>query len=418
MSAMTLLYVAAALGGLWLANRRLAAQRRRQRALLAQLEQHKQRSHAQQAELQQMQRDFEELLHLKDDFLATVSHQLRTPLTSVVEGIELFRDGVGGSMSAEQSTLVRMMDENAKKLVLLINDILDLQMLKSGRRLLQRRPADLAGVLRHVAQAWQRPVESRAVRVSCPVLPEVFMDAEAVRDVVDQLVRNALRHAPERSEVLLEARLQGTVVEVAVQDAGPGMSAQQVAQLFQPFVHIQTPHAPGSEGNGLGLAFCRQTIERHRGSIWAQSGQGQGMRVMFTLPVVTEAFLLEEACRSAKEDSEYEQGAYALLLISPGPSSAADASVLQRLEVLLQRNTHRGDRFTRLSGARELAIVAVTDPAGLDAMQKRLRAVVEQSGLAVEMAAALWPFDGDSAEALLAAARRRLHAAPAAGAPR
>ena len=167
-------------------------------------------------------------------------------------------------------------------------------------------------------------------------------------------------------------------------------------------VHIQTPYAPGSEGNGLGLAFCRQMIERHRGAMEAQSREGEGTRISFTVPIATELFVLEDACRQAQEDAEYEHGSFAVLLFAPADSEAA---TLASAEALLQRNTHHGDRFLQLDGGRQLAIVAVTNQSGLEAMERRLAGVLAQAGLALNEASALCPRDGNSAQALLAAAR-------------
>ena len=391
--------------GLWRAGCRRAA------AMVEQLDELKGRLHAQRVELEQVQAEFEQLLSLKDDFLGTVSHQLRTPLTPIMEGLELLRDGVNGTLSKEQLGLVWMMDGNAKRLADLVNDILDLRFLKSGRRLLTRRPSDLAALLSQAKDTWQAADASHALRLRHEGLPEVYMDAQAIRDVLDQLLRNALRHALAQTEVIIEAVERGNMVEVSVEDCGAGLSAEQVAQLFQPFVHLQAPHAPGSQGSGLGLAFCRQMIERHRGSIQAQSHVGQGTRVTLTLPVVTEVFLLEEACRCASEEAQDERGTFALLLFAL-PDAAFAPSVatqmLKRTEAVLRRHTHHGDRFVRLQGDAQLAIVAVTDEAGAQAMAQRLRGVLERAGVELGIASALCPIDGESAQALLEAAQRRL----------
>ena len=387
------LLVAAAWGYWRWATRRIREQQRRLREHVLQLK--------------QLNGELDQLATLKDDFLAIINHQLRTPLTPIIEGLELVRDGTLGPLTPDQRSMVQVMDENAGRLAALIEEVLDLSLLKSGRRLLDRAPGDLAAMLERVCAAWRREAGSRTLRLECPALPPVYMDGQAVEEVLQHLLRNALRHAPEGSEILVEAQAsEERAVEVAVRDRGPGMTTEQLGRLFQPFVHIQDAEAPGSRGSGLGLAFCRQALERHRGTIRAEVNAGGGMTFAFTLPVASTAFLFEEACRSAKEDAEYDTGGFAVLLVG---SPDGGVPHLDKIEALLRAHTHHGDRFVRLDGA-TLAVVAITAQPGLDAMVSRLRGLLAKARLDARLATALAPMDGDTPESLLVAARRRLAA--------
>jgi signal transduction histidine kinase len=374
----------------------------------------KRRLHTQRVELRELQEELDQVLHLKDDFLVTVNHQFRTPLTTLIEGIELLADGVCGPASADQRGLLDAMLENAKRLHALTEEVLDLGRLKSGRVTLDRRPTDLEALLLRTAEAWEPLGDGRRVRVFAGRLPPVYMDAEAIGRVLDHLLRNALRNAPEGSEVTVEAEARDGLAEVCIRDRGPGLSPAQVERLFQPFVHLHTPDAPGAEGSGLGLAFCAQVIRRHRGTIRAESSPQAGMAVTFTLPVASETFLLEEACRMAQEDAKAEDGSFGLLLVTPAPEAQTpgepEAQALRRLDTLLHCHTHRGDRFVTLAGL-GLGIVAVLDERGLQAMSGRLCSVLRQAGLAAHLGCALAPVDGASAEQLLRVARQRLSAA-------
>ncbi len=361
-------------------------------------------------ELQRVNAELDQLAHVKDDFLATVNHQFRTPLTAIIEGIELIRDGAMGPISADQMSLIQAMDHNGKQLVALVEDILDLIMLRSGRRPLNRQPSDLAAVLRQAQATWQPGSNTKTVTLIPEALPQVHMDARAVGEVLDHLLRNALRHTPEHSEVLVTSQVRDGVVAVVVSDHGPGMSPEQLQQLFQPFTHVQTPEAPGSAGNGLGLAFCRQVIERHRGTIRAESVQGQGTTVTFTLPVASPQFLLQEACATAADIAMRENGQYVLILVMPEAAHPAAASPMDEVAAVLRRNTHRNDLFVRREDG-TLAIVAVTDQPGLDAMLQRLDRVMAGAGLAVRMGTALASSAGIDADQLLDAARRNVREA-------
>ncbi len=374
--------------------------------LAEQVEEQKQRLREHITELQRVNAELDRLANFKDDLLVTINHQLRTPLTALLEGLELLHDGAMGAVTPDQAALVGTMSENAVRLANLVEQVLDLSLLKSGRRLLTPQPADLGALLRRACETWQAAAEGRRVTLTCGELPAVYMDAEAIQEVLDHLLRNALRHAPMNSEVALRAEPQDGHVEIAVRDGGPGLSAEQLAKLFEPFTHLHTPDAPGSQGSGLGLAFCRQVVERHRGVISAQSQPQQGTTIRFTLPVASVRFLFEEACRAVHDDSEFQRGLYALLVAAPARPGPDAVALMRRAEALLKRNVHHGDRFVRLDDAR-LVITAVTDEPGLEAMLTRLRGALAREVPEVGVAGALYPHEGDQPDRLLDAACRR-----------
>ena len=379
--------------------------------LAQQVEEQKRRLREHIEELQRVNVELDQLANMKDDFLTTINHQLRTPLTAIMEGLELLRDGAVGTLSEDQKDFVQIMDRNAGQLANLVENALDLSLLKSGRRPLGFKPDDLDRILRDTLAAWQALGPSRTIRLQSDELPTIYMDAKAIRDVLDHLLRNALRYAPEQSEVTIAARVQDGMAVVSVQDHGPGISPAQLARLFQPFVHVQTPDAPGSQGSGLGLAYCRQVIERHRGSIRADSVEGQGTTLMFTLPVASPRFLFEEICRTARDEAELEHGEFGLVLVgvSSAPARGAAETLMQRAGTLLRNNTHHGDRFVWLD-ALTLAIVAVTNQAGLTTMVSRLRGIVERAGFEVQLGGAVCPHDASGTEQLLVIARSRMAA--------
>ena len=384
--------------------------------LAAQVEEQKHRLRDHIVELQRVNAELDRLAHLKDDFLATINHQVRTPLTAILEGLSLLRDETLGAVTEEQKTFLQTIDENARRLAKLIDDILDLSTLQSGRRVLNRQASDFGALLREAHTLWLAVAPSRAIRISCEELPPVYMDKQAIGDVLDQLLHNALRYTPTEREVEVAARLCDGTIEVTVRDHGPGIPSDALTRLFEPFSHIQTPDAPGSEGSGLGLAFCRELIERHRGSIRAESSSGEGTTVTFTLPISTVKFLFEEACREAQEDAKDEHDQFGVLLITAAvrPEGRQASQTMQQVEALLRRHTHRGDQFVRLD-EESIAIVAVTDAVGLGAMMVRLDEILDRAELNVRMVTAVFPQDGGTPDELLQAVRRRSAGQPSEG---
>ncbi len=355
-------------------------------------------------ELQRVNEQRDQLTHIKDEFLATISHQFRTPLMVMVESLMQLRDGIVGPLSQQQQVLVAAMEKGATRLSELIENALNLSLVRTGRRPLNCRADDLESLLHQSQTDWQL-AGSHTIRLSCGPLPPVYMDARAIQEMMGHLLRNAFRHAPRQTEVLVWTQLREREVEVSVRDDGPGLTEDQIGHLFQPFVHVHTPEAPGSQGTGLGLAFCRQLVERHHGTIRAESSPGHGLTVTFSLPIASPQFLLEESCRLAQEESEYEQEQFGLVLVVPADPTVSDASQLvQRTETLLRSHTHRGDRFVRVDG-HTLIIIAVTNQPGLLAMMERLQWVLHREQLPVRLGSACFPEDGRTPEELLSSAR-------------
>ncbi|MBI4598506.1 MAG: HAMP domain-containing histidine kinase [Candidatus Omnitrophica bacterium] len=373
--------------------------------LIRQVAQQTRRLREQLEEQEQANQELSELATLKDEFLEIMNHQLRTPVTAMRECIELFRDGVLGSLTQEQGSFVRVLDQNMASLSDLVEEVLDLSLLKSGRRLLQRQPSDLSALLHGCAARWAELAKPTRLIVSADGLPAAYMDPTAIAEVVNHLLRNAIRHAPKGTEVGIHAAAKGEQVEVAVQDRGAGLSAEQAAKVFEPFSHVHTPDSPGSQGSGLGLAFCKQVIERHHGTITVDSAVGDGTTVTFTVPQAVPQVLLAEACREAQADAEAESGRFGLLLAVPA-SPEVSPELMRQAEAVIKQRTHRGDWFITFDDG-TFAVVAVADPAGCRAMLQRLRGVARQAGAAVRLAGAVFPDDGRTPQALLLAARQQ-----------
>lgn len=388
-------------------------------------------------ELQRVSEELDQLANLKDEFLTNINHQLRTPLTAIVEGLDLIRDGVVGPMNESLRDHVETMATSTRQLWGLIEDILDLSLLQSGRRVLKRKPMDLGTLLQQCCAEWRGAAQSRTIQLVGDTLPLVYADEQAIREVLNHLLGNALQHAPERSLITIVGKVCDAVVEVAVSDQGPGMSPHQLRRLFQPFVHLHTPEAPGSEGNGLGLALCRQVVERHHGSIRAMSVPGQGTTVLFCLPIHSVRRLFEEACGVAQERAAQREGQFGLLVVTPAASTssagwgerlnsvpvippnppgevplefmgvgAAVNPVLSDAHALLRRQTHQRDQFVWLS-ERMFAVIVVTNAAGVAAVATRLQSFLRQATLDVRLGVAVFPRDGTIPTGLLRVACER-----------
>jgi signal transduction histidine kinase/CheY-like chemotaxis protein len=223
-------------------------------------------------------------------FLAMVSHELRTPLNAIIGGLELLG---GGRLEADQRSQLDMVGGSAEALLRLIDDILDLAALESGKISIEARPFDCAALLEEAVESFrlQAARKSLALTLDTELLQPVTMAADParIRQVAVNLIGNALKFT-ERGGVRIAARrLPGPVLELTVTDTGPGLSDADRERLFEPFVRAGRAGRDRLDGTGLGLAICRRIAASLGGTIAMQSTLGVGSAFTFTMPVAEAA---------------------------------------------------------------------------------------------------------------------------------
>lgn len=226
----------------------------------------------------------EELTRLKDEFVSQVSHELRTPLAPISGYAELLAERA--ESPEEVQRYARTIRRQASVLERLVDDLLELARLESGRYRLDRRPLALGPVLAEVAEEQVRDAEVHPVRLEIdPTLPPVDADPDRVGQVARNLVSNAIRYSPEGGEVRVRARREGDLVQVSVTDRGIGIPADRLDRVFEKFYRVDNELTRKVGGTGLGLAISRELVEAHGGRLWAESISGRGSTFYFTLPI-------------------------------------------------------------------------------------------------------------------------------------
>ncbi|MBN1813771.1 MAG: response regulator, partial [Anaerolineae bacterium] len=223
----------------------------------------------------------------KSEFVSTVSHELRTPMTSIKGYADLLLMGAVGSLTDEQERFLTIIKSNTDRLTLLVNDLLDISRIESGRLILTPKVVHVDDLVAQViaameARAAERELELRSDLPS--VLPEIFVDPDRVIQVLTNLVGNACRYTPSGGEVVVSASAHDGEIQVSVRDTGIGISEEDQQRLFSRFFRSDDPTVQEAPGTGLGLSITKSLVEMHGGRIWVESELGHGSTFTFSLP--------------------------------------------------------------------------------------------------------------------------------------
>jgi len=223
---------------------------------------------------------------MKDEFISTVSHELRTPLTSLRGALGLL---AGGALTARPEKTQQMLEiaiSNTDRLVRLVNDILDLERIGSGKAELHSTMCSAEDLLRRAASLQQSRTPRPNIRIFFSANGvSVWADPDRILQTLSNLISNAIKFSPEGSEIHLTARaLDDNEALIEVRDQGRGIPADKLENIFDRFQQGDGSDSRASGGTGLGLAICRSIITQHGGRIWATSTPGQGTTFHFTLP--------------------------------------------------------------------------------------------------------------------------------------
>jgi GAF domain-containing protein/nitrogen-specific signal transduction histidine kinase len=244
-----------------------------------------------------------ELDRMREDLTGMMVHDLRSPLTAVLSGLEMIKELAIDKDSDPLAThAVEVAERSCESMLTMVNTLLDISRLESGRIPLERAPAPFAPLARRAVSHLSPLAAERGVIVRTelpPDLPLVDIDNEKIGRVLTNFLDNALKFTPRGEQVIVRATHRNTETEnvlvCSVSDAGPGIPEEYHEKIFDRFAQVHDQAAlPGQRGTGLGLAFCKLAIEAHNGRIWVASEVGRGSTFYFTLPVAdTEGWLKE-----------------------------------------------------------------------------------------------------------------------------
>lgn len=237
-----------------------------------------------------MGKKLQELDDMKAEFLAHISHELRSPLASIREGTQLLLDEIPGPLSQGQRETLQIMSDSSRRLIHMISTLLDLSKIEAGMMEYRVALTDLSRVAESSMNKIHLLAEGKHVQIMIEAPARrlwVPADGARIEQVLDNLLSNALKFSPNGAAIhlRLESDPKAGVVHVSVSDSGPGISSEDLPHIFERFFQGRVQGETTMAGSGLGLALAKKVVEAHEGQIWAQSDLGKGTTVHFVLPL-------------------------------------------------------------------------------------------------------------------------------------
>ena len=293
----------------------------------------------------------------KTEFVSTVSHELRTPLTSIKGYADLLAAGVVGSLTDGQKQFMDIVSNNADRLTALINDLLDISCIESGRVKLEIQPMQIQDVVQDVVDLMRTQIEAKglALQVEVPEnLPRMQGDRDRLTQVLTNLVSNAYRYTPGGQVSIVVAEMPG-VLRVDVSDTGIGIAEEDRSKIWDRFFRAAHPVVEEAGGTGLGLSIVKMFVEMHGGRIWLDSEPGKGSTFTFILPTVeARAPALPEPETEPETTPQVDLGRKTVLVVEDEP----DIGALIRYQL----EAHGYQVLTATRGDEALAKAEATSP--------------------------------------------------------
>ena len=225
----------------------------------------------------------------KSEFMARISHELRSPLQTIMGFAELLSMEIKGPLNAEQRQYVSYIQRDSGHLLALINEIVDLGRIEAGQVELRLETVEAESVILELLAAMRPLAEAKRISLERRFAPGLRLRADRarLREILRNLVGNAVKFTPERGSIRVESRKLGGCARISVRDTGVGISPAQHASIFEAFQRMNA-EAGSDKGTGLGLTITRRLVELHGGKIWVESDIGRGSEFHFTMPLAAE----------------------------------------------------------------------------------------------------------------------------------
>ena len=360
----------------------------------------------------------------KSDFVANVSHELNTPLATSKYLLSIIEKGIAGTVTVKQKEYLALIQNNIDRLTRLIDNLLNLSRIESGKFELRKEKIDLSFLLKEVIESLKAATESKKISLKSAVaspLPGLYADKDRVMQVLVNLIDNAVKFTKEGGRVVVSAEYESDFLRVCISDTGAGIAPEDVEKLFVKFHRIpQKLTGQKIKGTGLGLAITKEIIEAHNGKIWIESEPGIGSKFFFTLPVYDDKrYLIEYFEKEVQKASETKTNASILAFDLAGIFGLKEKLSAVQMEIVLaqickiaKNNIRRPtDLVMEFKEESRILVIAEVDKSGAAVLLDRVAKDVKlhkikdkklgQINVAVRAVALTFPDDGSAAQELV-----------------
>lgn len=228
-----------------------------------------------------------QLEKVKTDFMATISHELKTPLTSIMMGVSLLEDTNVGELNNRQKRVIDNIKDGGESLSVLVNNLLQLSKIQSDRAVFNFESCSINDIIENCIKGFYNQAVEKKVTLNYDVdesLPQIEIDPEKITWVVNNLISNAFKHTDSGDDISISTYSKDNNMYVSVEDTGYGIPPEYLDRIFERFIQVKEYNSE-SDGIGLGLSIAKDIVEAHSGKIWCESNPGSGSRFIFTLPL-------------------------------------------------------------------------------------------------------------------------------------
>ena len=239
------------------------------------------------SKIQEREQKMKELDKLKTDFLNITSHELKTPLTPIISYLDLLEDKSLGKLNQQQRYALNTIDRNIKRLKRLIDDVLDITKIETGRMKFFMENINFRKIIKDVVNSQKILAEKKKIKLITQMPKKLILiegDKQRLTQVIINLLDNAIKFSHKKSNIILNVKEQNHNLIVFIKDQGIGLSGDELKNLFTKFFQVDTSAKREHPGTGLGLTICKCIIAAHNGKIWVESKLGKGSTFYFTLP--------------------------------------------------------------------------------------------------------------------------------------
>ncbi len=356
---------------------------------------------------------------IKNEFVSTVSHEFRTPLAIIKEGVSQVYEGVCGQITQTQRDTLKLSLEAIDRLGRIVEELLDISKIESGRIELRRELVDIVSLAKMSSLAFSSQTKAKGIQIKLNAPQdrlEIYADKDKVTQIFTNLMGNAIKFT-EKGHIGISILDKGNGIECCVSDTGKGIAKEDIPKVFSKFEQFAREIGPGPKGTGLGLAICKGLIEAHRGKIWIESELGKGTRITFLLPKYTARELFKEYLGQHLKESVSYGAPLSLIIfelkdfdkIRKKIGNEQALLLVQDLESLVKQNLHRKSDLAIKNTDAVFVVLPTTEKSDALTIAEKIQQSYEKDlaknslGNDIKLACKVagFPEDGNTEESLL-----------------